>query len=635
MLDTRQELSPTGRTALTESVSQALGLALRAADEDLPSPRKAETFTCEKREEVYKVLGLSPSQIKSIEQIVLEAPARLPGKRALNNVISRIPSKKNGGLRWVESHTVERLFLYQLERDPECVGYVTQARCRGVTRMVRKGRHVTAPILDFLVFYRERIVVVECKTEETLEKLTIKKDEWRCEDGRWTNEPYETCVKRLGMEFEVFVGSRLFATELQNAEFIYGEINNQEAAEAKQLRHAAAEVLKERPLTIEQMGVRLPGFSIRTAARMLAERMAFGLERIISLGDSDQFLLFSGIEHRDIVDEGLWQGLLGETDELGITDRLLLAAPSTVAFAKRRWSRLRAIAGGEQPRTRRMDLLAKKVSEAISRGLSPIEACLSDHPNCGGTATRLDVHQEDAVKNIVGRWNKGEFCDRTAAYIELGKLCEKSGALLPHQSTLNRKLRELDQTRRTLSTEGIRQYQKDRARTDGTKCSQPSLAFGHTLIVDSSNFDQRIAKNLLTYFPSAVPRFYAGIDGATAYPMAHALIFGPARTDGLAILMREFVYRHGFLPRCIQLDRGSENRGEWVKDFAEHFYIELRWVPTGGSRYNGTAENVIGRINHFVAHPEPGSTLPDQKGRSADGRMKSRMTATKTFLIST
>ena len=631
MLNTTLELPLGDAAKISEAVASALGKAISAAGVDLPRPRPPERFTREVRDPVYKAMGLTDAQVATIEEIISESPGRTPGKGALDNLTTLIQSQKNGGPRWLESHTVERLLAYQLERNPEVLGYVTQPKIHRVTRKVKKGIHVTTVHLDFLVFYKTKIVLIECKAETQLDKLAEKKDEWRCEGGEWTNSTLRDHAKKLGIEFAVFAVSRLFSVELQNAELINAELNATESESSRLLQSKAASLLRRRPLTIDQVAEELPGFSLLAAARMLGCGDAFGLERVISLADTDQFLLFGSNEHRDIIDEELWRTHLDETAELNITDQLLLAKPKRVALAKKRWNRLEAIAWGVEPDTARMAALRRVVNARIECGLSPIEACISAHDKSGNRVRRLCVRQLEAIDDVVSRWHRGEFSDRDEAWFELGRHCALAEVATPHQSTLNRAIRKGDSSRRTLILDGIRQYQKERPRTDGSRCSLPSIAYGHTLVIDSSNFDQRIAKNLLTFFPSAVPRFYAGIDGATGYPMAHALMFGPARSDGLAILMREYVCRHGFLPRCIQIDRGSENTGAWIKKFAEHFGIELRWTPTGGSRWNGAAENAIGRINHFVAHKGPGSTLPDQFGRAVDGRLKSRKTASRTF----
>jgi putative transposase len=132
--------------------------------------------------------------------------------------------------------------------------------------------------------------------------------------------------------------------------------------------------------------------------------------------------------------------------------------------------------------------------------------------------------------------------------------------------------------------------------------------------------------------PASKAKFYLGIDGATGDTMAHSLIFGSARTDGLALLMREYVKRHGMLPRMIHLDRGSENTSRWLNEFAEG-RISLRHSPTAASAWNGLVENAIKQVNDQVAHKLEGSTEPDQKGRKVDGRFKSFRNARTSFIV--
>ena len=173
----------------------------------------------------------------------------------------------------------------------------------------------------------------------------------------------------------------------------------------------------------------------------------------------------------------------------------------------------------------------------------------------------------------------------------------------------------------------MRAYQSSKDITPPDRRSLPPIAYGHTLHIDSSSLDNRSAPSLVTAFPANKARFYIGIDGATTKPMAHALMFGPARTDGLAILLREFVSRNGFLPSLIVLDRGTENTSRWFKQFCFELGISWMYAPTGGSRYNSLAENAIGRVNSQVSHKLTGSTKPDQYGRAVDGKFKSRKNA--------
>jgi putative transposase len=210
------------------------------------------------------------------------------------------------------------------------------------------------------------------------------------------------------------------------------------------------------------------------------------------------------------------------------------------------------------------------------------------------------------------------------------KECQRLGVEPCGRSRLDAMRRSESPLRHALTTGGFRAYHAVRPSTDPRTRALSPLGYGQVLHIDSSDLDVRFAPDLIRHFAAAKAKFYIGIDGATGDTMAHSLIFGPARTDGLALLIREYVRRHGFLPRMIHVDRGSENTSRWLAEFCAG-RIHLRHSPTAASAWNGIAENAIKQINEQVAHKQIGSTAPDQKGRKVDGRFKSRNNAQTAF----
>src|SRR5690606_25023804 len=86
---------PVGNSnAISEAVARALGKAMPPPSPDFPQVHAAELFTKERREPIYRTLGLAPPQVQQIEDMVSNAPARKPGKGALNNLVSRVQSLK-------------------------------------------------------------------------------------------------------------------------------------------------------------------------------------------------------------------------------------------------------------------------------------------------------------------------------------------------------------------------------------------------------------------------------------------------------------------------------------------------------------------------------------------------------------
>jgi putative transposase len=114
-------------------------------------------------------------------------------------------------------------------------------------------------------------------------------------------------------------------------------------------------------------------------------------------------------------------------------------------------------------------------------------------------------------------------------------------------------------------------------------------------------------------------------------PLGFSFVFGSPRTDGLAILFRDIARRNGSIPSMIHVDRGSENRSKWLQEFCCD--TGIRYSPTAGSAWNSSAESMLKFVNTQIAQRLLGSTLPDRRGRSADGRYKSRRTARLEFSV--
>lgn len=586
------------------------------------------------RQAVYARMNLTSSQARQIENMVLGSPAREVGAGALRNVFVRHQSVKNGTSRLVESHTCELISAYAKEMDPTVLGYYTQVPCARVARITSAGRpHISHATLDFLVFRENRIDLEECKPEDKLEELSKEPDSlWRKNADRWTYSPYAEWARQYGLTFSVWTPPHPFGLYLQNLEASYAFLRAELAKCEQRAVHNAAEKLAKGPCTIEELKWLDSSFNERLALWMMANRAAYGTWKSTPLVLADRFTLYADSEQAELADEVYLRASAAGMAQPDIHDPLLNASATDLAKARNRLDRLTRINEGKLPPTDRMRDLAVHMARVVASGGSPLSACLTRYSSCGNPRSRLLQEQEQASETVIVRfWNTGKVLKPRDLMFEYEAECARLGVPASGRTSLDVRRRRLDPTRRALATGGLRSYQGTRPRTDATCRSLPALGYGHTLYVDSSDLDNRTAPNLAELFPAAKAKFYIGLDGATLEPMAHSLIFGSARTDGLALLIREYVHRHGFLPRLIHLDRGSENKSGWTKEFCVG-QISLRYSPSAGSAWNGAAENAIKQVNEQVAHQLRGSTAPDQKGRNVDGRFKSRANARTAFI---
>ena len=594
------------------------------------------------REAVYQRLVLTAAQQRAIEELVRLSPARAVGKGALRNIRGSLPSKKCQTPRIFESHTVERTFLYELELDPRVVGYVTQVPLARVERRLPNGhRHITAATLDALVFARDAITLVECKDLSWLHAHEDQKG-WSCKEGTWSCEPYARWAAVHGLGFKVWHPPYPFAIYLRNLELLYARLGESLDGAAEAAAARIPKLLRNHTFTWSELRAQLPGIDGQALTVLLAQRRLFGTIQSDPIG-ADTFRIFGDEAQALEVDQALLDArarMLGTPGE-----EVPIAAPSAAAAhrAMRRLQRLQAIEKGEAKPTRRMRQLAKQVAEAERSGITPYDACLPSYAVSGNRLARLDETQQTllrgAVKDFQGRTPPIAI---TSAWALLETECRAAAVDAPSITTFRRALRAEDPARRALKTGGMRAYQAAAARSDPRLRSGAATGFLHTVHIDSSKRDVRASPELKRLIDQrhalkddagrGYDSFYAAVDEATDIIVGHAFVVGPSRTEGLALLMREIVHRHGALPRVIVNDRGPDNQSTWLKEFALSRGMTLLDTMTAGSRSNSQAETRIGQINARISQRLPGSTLPDKAGRSVDGKFKSLMTARLEFL---
>lgn len=586
----------------------------------------ADPLTLERRRAIYSACRLSPTPVKRIETMVAGSGLRNVGKGALNNVKTIFASRKCGGASRVnESHTVEQLFAYECELDQTVIGYYCQVPCTGIVRTTFKGRrHVSSATLDFLVFREDSITLVECKAASWLKKESKKPDAvWENLNGTWFNNTLSQHAGELGIEFLIYAAPEPPALYKQNLEACYAaqwtvltEVENRIAVQV-------ASRITRGGTTLATLYDEIPGFNTRIALAMLGQGLAFAPLRSHSIEDTARMVLYPekgrAYEH-DIRDLTALRERLEQPSGLSPVSR---ASAASYRTAVRRASIITDITLEVITGSPKMRAMAVRVMRQVEDGRDLLECCLPAYESSGNRSARLTKDQKQLVSFAVDDvWNKGEARTPNQVYLAMLSEAGAQGITAPGKTTLYKAIRAAGKTKNALYLRGMRGYQSARDRGDPFYKTLPPLAYGHTIHIDSSRFDARIAPNIVKGLPAPYGQFYVAIDAQSGECMAYAFIFGPARTDGLALLLRDLVRRHGRLPMIVHVDRGPENLSQWARDFFVG-YSSIRISPTAGSAWNGIAENLIREVNQQVADTIPGNTRNDKEGRGADGRLKS------------
>ena len=571
-------------------------------------------------------LDLLPTQRRDLLGLIETCGQRQVGKNALHNVITHFASQKNDATRSFESHTVERLCALELELDPDVVAYYCQPTCTGVRR--NGGKNVSSGTLDFLVLRTKETVLLECKDRAGAAKRSREKPEEWVADGegyRWI--PYEEWARERGLSFQVWLQPPRWSIYLSNLELMV-ELRRS-AAVANKTEEQIAAAISKRPHTIDELMCAFPRFNAGTAAQLLASRRLFGPVHEISITDTAHFTLYPS---RDQAQEA--ESLIASRahDSLEQPTSLLLQASATdLREATRRLNKIDESRANGASLPRSLQRYAPRVDLARRDGLNPLAVCLSNYANCGNRLPRLSQGQLNAIDEIRrSHWLTGKAHDLRSLHALLNDRCAEDGEPTPSYKTLCKYCKE-HSDRRALGTGGKRAYQANRSASDPRQRTLRTQARHCRIQIDSTKLDTRVLTSGGRADLLDCPIVYLAVDSCTREVMAHAYVFGAARRDGLALLIRDYVRRHKCLPHHIQVDRGTENTSDWLRSFCALFRINLVVIPTASSRSNSSVENLNGRVNLQMGHRLKGSTAPDKAGRSVDGKFKSYRTAELQF----
>lgn len=576
--------------------------------------------------EAYLIrLGLLSHRVE-IRQMLENAPARVVGARALNNTIVHFQSRKNDDVRILESHTVERLFAYELEFDDDVLAYFCQAACTGIEGRTAQGkRHVTVGTVDFMVLRTASIELVECKTLESIRGLVSRHPHSyvREVDG-FTRPAYADWAARRGMRYRIWHPPQHDGVRLRNLEALYTTLGS--ALPSNRVIVSIRDVLDRTSCSISQLLDLTPNATPYCILRLLAAKEIFGPTELIPLDDVDRFLLSNTQAHADIVNERLRAIRDGTLTEAHTA--LSQASRSEIEAAVERLDQVRRFQEGTLPGNRRILRLSKRVNAATLAGHNPLLACLINHRSRGNRIARYPERVYTVIDDKITKfWDTGKATDQNEICSKVAQACEAEGLPVPGTWLVKSRIRARSRTARDLATGGQRKYHAHRSHSSPLDRAGEVVARGTVLHIDSTLADHRSLTSILGQLVIDRPTIYIGVDGASKEVMADAIGFGAASRWGLALLLRDYVRKHGFLPHIILLDRGPEFTGPFLLGLCRVYGIQLHFNATANSRANSEVENFHGLLTNAVFKVLPGSAHPDRANRAVSNQFKSQNTA--------
>lgn len=573
----------------------------------------------------YQARGLSQITVREVEEMRLGSPSRSVGQRGLKNVLVDMRSSCNEGRRKLESVSCEFIYALELEAFGGCHEYYTQVSPKNV---VRYGKTSNAHV-DFMVYRPDRVELVECKPQSSLEVLQAKQpEEWCCKDGVWHRPALEAWAQDRGLVYRIWsppdphgiYGANLLAVHAAKSAY-------QDLAEAPCVGRLIR-LLRGRSMPLQRAVEEVHGLTGAHVLCALAMRVLHGVLKSVPLDLPDQFTLFGDAAQAEQCDLRLLDAVRQQAAQPNTESKLIAATPVDYAGAKKRLARVDRMLAGTEPRTRRYSPLIRKVCDARANGENPLEICLTLYVNSGRRFGQLTEDQEAQLTLAVERYRRdASIRTKLQAYDMLVEACRKQGIRPPSRATFHSRLQRHSREVRAHTVGGHRGFHAIEAAIDPKdrtlRCPVPGLM----VHVDSTKFDVRCSPDQLAGFGFECPTLYVAMDSATGMPLGYAVLFGPSRRLALAVLIRDVLHRQGELPRYWVADGGAEYIGPWFEGFCDYTASTRIQPPPGAPRKNSLAENVLGRINAEVAHRFLGSTDPDKAGRSVTAKQKSYATA--------
>ncbi|MDE2400177.1 MAG: transposase family protein [Burkholderiales bacterium] len=105
------------------------------------------------------------------------------------------------------------------------------------------------------------------------------------------------------------------------------------------------------------------------------------------------------------------------------------------------------------------------------------------------------------------------------------------------------------------------------------------------------------------------PILTIAVDGALSMARAFYLSYHPAGLEATFMVLRDYVRRHGCLPRTLVLDNGKEFHSESLKLFCSLFGIDIRWRRRSMPRDSTLVERLLGVVESEVISSLEGNSI--------------------------
>lgn len=595
----------------------------------LPTEQGVPMLTDQQFHEYVLAHNLSLAAAEYIHETRSSEASRMVGVRAINNVISFVPSKKMGHTISTESRGPERAFLLISEYDERVLEIWDQLPPIPILRTDINGRKIKRWYTpDFLILTLDGPVIIEVKSERAIHVLARRyPQDWVLGDSRSIDYvPARNAFHEIGLNFRVF----LFSNELR---FF---VNNLDLMMRSRRINSNVNLVKLGQLFNQAFFWTLYDLKENLDLPTYADLIHL-LDRKILHFDIKHDLLTEPkgcVVVRDLrfLDEA--KSLIGNRK---LIDPLTVSAVDFSVMPNERYAlevlnKIEKIDSGFNNRSvHRWKSLIKKGQQ---NGLTPFQSLISRKYLSGNGRRRIHGKVIKFLESHVAENHlKSQGKSTYRCYITYRVDAMEQHPDFPPVSweTYRIYVKRLPAGVLAYARGGQRAANKDAEPSDpAERLLKSDLPWRLAAI------DHYLADVYLIYFSDdgvvwvLRPWVTAMIDLCSGEVLGFAVSFQSPSRKSVCKVVRDCVRRHGKLPAEIIVDRGSDFKSVYFASLMAHFGCIYTLRPTAHPTYGSEIEGLFGEFKKQWLTQRRGNLADYKEARSVDGKVHPKKSAVLT-----
>lgn len=509
--------------------------------------------------------GVTDRGLSIVREIAESPPARRVNTRSMApNIISRFPSRKMGVTIQAESQTLEMASIYMKEFDEGVMAYWDQPFHKADLSYKSGSRRVrTQSTLDFFVISEDFIGFEECKPEEKLHELIVKKPgryQWSAERGRFEIEPLGRYLEGSGLSYRVVTDKQINGTYVDNLAALYDLLDEPVSIDTKRCWNVCSDLLSiEGPMSLSNLEQAVSGVGRLDLLTAIAQKSLFINLAKDPLSEPERVII--GCMEEQVI------SLVGDEEtRAGQTEITLTGSTAEQEEGFRRFKLISPIIEGGKiaEQSALCGVHARTLQRWIkSYNLNGLDGLVPKHTKKGNRGSKIPVK----VEQLIGEVIKEKYLVTQAphpfhVYNLLVEQCKAAGLSPPSRQSFYRRIDEVVERDSLKIREGAKSAYQATAYdglSEGEHGEAPFQSVSRFLQrchIDHTQIDLQLLS--IEGANLGKPWLTTIIDEYSGFVLSSYLSFRNPSSVAVMSAIRLMVKRHEVMPEAMVVDGGKE-----------------------------------------------------------------------------